>query len=133
MPTAIEEPTPSPMQRIGGTIALRNIIDDFVKRVMNDPMIGFMFRGVDPLTLSQREFEFTARFLGAKIEYTGRPIRDAHARHKIMGGQFDRRRKILHDVLMDHRVPPDVRAQWLEHVDKLRAAVTLQGRGECTD
>lgn len=129
MVTVVDEP--SPIRRIGGLVVLRDIIDDFVQRVVKDPMIGFMFRNVDPLALSQHEFEFTARFLGAPIEYSGRPIREAHAKHKIMGGQFDRRRKILHDVLMDHRVPPDVRARWLEHVDQLRNVVTRQGQGVC--
>jgi len=124
---------PSPIRRIGGMVGLRDIIDDFVRRVVEDPMIGFMFRSIDPLTLSQREFEFTARFLGADIQYSGRPLREAHARHRILGGQFDRRRKILHDVLLDHRVPPDLRARWLEHVDTLRSVVTQQGAGECSD
>lgn len=131
MTAVTDEPTP--IQRVGGPFALRNIIDDFVRRVVDDPMIGFMFRDIDPLVLAQREFEFTARFLGASIEYSGRPLREAHARHRIMGGQFDRRRKILHDVLIDHRVPPDLRAKWLHHVDRLRSVITQQGAGECSD
>ncbi|NJK90199.1 MAG: group 1 truncated hemoglobin [Myxococcales bacterium] len=130
--TALHPPE-SPIRRLGGLIALRTIIEDFVQRMVDDAMIGFMFRDADLLSLAQREFEFTARFLGANVPYTGRPLRDSHAPHRIMGGQFDRRKQILHEVLMDHRVPPDLRAQWLDHVEKLRPVITAQGRGVCTE
>ncbi len=119
------------LERLGGPSILRDIVEDFVGRLYDDRMIGYMFSGVDRLTLAQREFEFTARFLGADIEYSGRPIRKAHAKHRVMGGQFDRRTTILRETLADHAVPADVQREWLAHVEQLRGSVTRQSSGEC--
>jgi hemoglobin len=122
---------PTLYERLGGAEALRPIIHDFVQTMVQDMMIGFFFRDVDPAQLERREFQFTARFLGAQIPYEGRTIRAAHAPHPIMGGQFDRRRRILETCIDAHGVPPDIKAAWLEHVDRLRPQVTQDGPGRC--
>ncbi|MGF1511022.1 MAG: group 1 truncated hemoglobin [Myxococcota bacterium] len=121
----------SVFEELGGTPSVYPIIRDFVERMRNDVMIGFFFWNIDAERLVQREFEFTARFLGADVPYSGRPIRAAHGSHPIMGGHFDRRRKILEETLIDHGVPEAHREQWLTHVDRLRSAVTKDARGEC--
>jgi hemoglobin len=121
----------STYERIGGEARLRAVIDDFVDRMKRDTMIGFFFWNVDAERLAQREFEFTARFLGADLPYSGRPIRTAHAQHPIMGGHFERRRRLLEETLIDHGIAPELRAEWLAHVDKLRPAVTRDARGDC--
>lgn len=123
----------TPFERIGGEWALRAIISEFVEAMCDDPMIGFFFDGVDPHRLRDKEYEMTARFLGADVPYTGKGMRAAHARHPIMGGQFDRRRQILLEAIRRHRVPADVEARWLEHVDRLRPVITRDPRGACVD
>lgn len=118
--------------RAGGALKVRSIIDDFVDRMVGDLMIGFFFAGVDRDTLARREFEFTARFLGAQgIPYTGRPLRAAHAGRRIMGGQFARRKQLLAQTLQDHGVRRDVAEAWLAHVESLRDHVTSDAPGEC--
>lgn len=118
-------------EELGGEPVLRTIIREFVERMTSDAMIGTFFLNVDKKRLAEMEYRFTARFLGAEIEYTGKPIREAHAPHPIMGGQFDRRRKILEEVIDLYGVPPDVKRIWLEHVESLRPQVTRQATGEC--
>lgn len=118
-------------ERLGGEWALRPIIQEFVQRMTTDAMIGFFFRGVDPKRLEEMEYLFTAKFLGADVAYTGKPIREAHAPHPIMGGQFDRRRRILVETIDRHGVPADIKAAWLEHVDRLRPQVTGDAAGVC--
>lgn len=118
--------------RAGGEASVRAIIEDFVTRMMNDVMIGFFFAGVDRQQLVERELQFTARFLGSTShDYTGRTMRAAHAAHRIMGGQFDRRKHILRQVLHDHTVPDDVVQVWLDHVESLRDQVTADSPGSC--
>jgi hemoglobin len=121
----------TPFERLGGEWALRAIINEFVEEMVNDAMIGFFFRGVDVHRLRDKEYEMTARFLGAQIPYTGKGLREAHAPHPIMGGQFDRRRQILVEAMQRHRVPEDVARTWLEHVDALRGVITRDARGAC--
>lgn len=116
---------------LGGQPVLEKIIDAFVHTMVNDTMIGFFFRNVDVDRLKQREFEFTARFLGADLPYTGRPMPTAHAPHPIMGGQFDRRKQILKECIQAHGVAEPIQVAWLAHVEKLRPQITKDAPGVC--
>lgn len=116
-----------------GETALRAVLTDFYARVFGDVMIGFLFDGKDRQHLIEREFEFTANFLGADIQYTGRPIRVAHARSPIFGGHFERRLQILRETLRDHAVDPDVQQAWIDHSLALRSQVTKDKGSECED
>mgnify|MGYP001592958013 CR=1 FL=1 len=82
-----------------GADGLRRVIADFYDRLFADVMIGFLFAGKDKQRLIDREYEFTAHFLGADVAYTGRPLRQAHARSPILGGHFERRLQILRNTL----------------------------------
>ena len=117
--------------RIGGD-ALRRVIEDFYERVFADSMIGFLFEGKNKQRLVQKEWELTARLLGAsEVRYTGRPMREAHAKSAILGGHFERRRKILEETLTDHGVDAEVCAAWLDHTRALRPQVTADAGSDC--
>ncbi len=118
-------------ERLGGAAAVERIVSDFVDRVVSDMMIGFFFTKVPITRLKQREFEFAARHLGATLKYSGRNLDEAHGPHKIMGGQFNRRLRLLEQTLMDHQVPGDIIAEWLAHNESLRAQITLDGPFAC--
>ena len=118
-------------EQLGGEWSLRAIINKFVDTMLQDQMIGFFFSNVDIPRLKNREYEFAARFLGAPITYSGRELKQAHLRHKIMGGHFDRRRKILEETLAECNVPQNICKAWLSHVDSLRSEITLNVSGEC--
>jgi truncated hemoglobin YjbI len=88
-------PALTSFEALGGEAALRAIIDSFVDRIFDDLMIGYLFRAADRERVKAKEFEFAARHLGAAVEYTGRPLNEAHRAHRITGGQFMRRLQIL--------------------------------------
>ncbi len=113
----------SDYRRIGGEGPLRTIIDDFVDRVFDDVMIGFMFKGRSRERLREMEYQHAGAHLGGPQRYRGRDIAAVHAPLPIMGGHFLRRRKILQDTLEAHAVPADVATRWLAEVDRLRDAV----------
>ena len=119
--------------RIGGEPGLRAIIGDFVDRLFDDIMIGFFFRGVARERLKEFEFQHAAQHLGADIVYRGRPLTNAHSRHRIMGGQFARRKELLRKTLVQHDVAPDIIEAWLAHTESLRSQVTSDPDGKCTD
>ncbi len=121
----------SHFDRIGGEPALRAIIDEFVDRMFDDLMIGFFFRRASRERIKEMEYQHAAEHLGASITYGGRPLRAAHSSHRIFGGHFMRRKKILADVLDAHGVPADIRDAWLEHVESLRDQVTADSGSEC--
>jgi hemoglobin len=117
--------------RIGGEMKLRQIIDTFIDRVFSDKMIGFFFRNADKVRIKEMEFQLTAKFLGADIEYQGRPLKEAHSKHPIMGGQFMRRLQILRETLDTHAVPEEVREAWLSHTESLRPLITQDAGSDC--
>lgn len=118
-------------ERIGGEPALRSIIDRFVDRIFDDIMIGFFFRKAKRKRIKRFEYEHAAVFLGADAVYTGRDLEAAHAAHPIMGGQFDRRKQILREVLESFAVPDDVRDAWLEYTESLRPLITRDPDSDC--
>lgn len=116
-----------------GAEKLRAVITDFYSRVFGDVMIGFMFEGKNRQTLIDREYEFTANFLGGDVKYTGRSMRNAHASTPIFGGHFERRLQILRETLRDNAVDPEVQQVWIDHTLALRAQVTSDKGSECKD
>jgi hemoglobin len=122
---------PTLFDELGGEAALRRIVDRFVDRTFDDTMIGFFFRDASRARVKEKEFEFAARHLGASVEYTGRPLREAHAAHPIMGGQFNRRLQILKDTLDEMGAPVRVREHWIAHTERLRSQVTRNAGSEC--
>jgi hemoglobin len=121
----------SDYERLGGAAALGALMADFVATMVADPMIGFFFDGVDHARLLQRETELTAAMLGADVAYSGRPLREAHAPHPILGGQFMRRRELLRLAMARHGVPEDVAARLLAHTDRLRPLITREAGSAC--
>jgi hemoglobin len=115
----------------GGESALRALVQDFYDRVFPDVMIGYLFKGQDKDRLVQLELEFAMDLLGGTSEYTGRPMREAHAKHSILSGHFNRRLQILRETLADHEVPDAVREHWIEHSISLRDQVTPNTTGDC--
>ena len=83
---------------LGGEPALRRVIDRFVDRIFDDVMIGYLFRRADRARVKQKEFEHAAEHLGGPVKYRGKPLAQAHGPHRIMGGQFNRRRELLKEV-----------------------------------
>ena len=120
-------------EMIGGEGPLRAIIDEFVDRVFQDPMIGFFFRNVTQERIKKFEYQHAAEFLGEGTRYQGRPLRVAHAVHPIRGGHFERRKEILRQVLVAHGVAQEVITAWLEHIESLRSQITSDPGSECRD
>ncbi|HEX3852108.1 MAG TPA: group 1 truncated hemoglobin [Polyangiaceae bacterium] len=124
-------PAASSFETLGGEPALRLIIDSFVDRMFDDLMIGYLFRAADRERVKAKEFEFAARHLGAAVEYTGRPLKEAHRAHRVTGGQFMRRLQILKETLAEFHVPPEVSAQWIDHTLLLQAQITDNALDQC--
>jgi hemoglobin len=118
-------------EQLGGEQKLRAIINTFIDRVFDDRMIGFFFRNADRQRIKALEYQLAAHFLGAEVEYQGRPLDQAHAKHPIMGGHFARRRQILKETLELYHVPKPIREAWLAHTDALRPLITCQKDSEC--
>ena len=118
-------------EKLGGECRLRPIIDTFIDRVFDDRMIGFFFRNADRTRIKEMEYQLTAKFLGADIEYRGKPIGKAHANHPIMGGHFARRRQIFKETLESFQVAEEIKTALLQHTDSLRPLITPEPGSSC--
>jgi len=118
-------------EQMGGEAALRKVISRFVDRMFSDVMIGFMFRRANRARIEAMEYQFAARHLGAPVQYSGKPLSEAHAPHAINGGQFNRRSKLLADTLEEMNVPSHVRAHWMRNTEALRNQVLSKSGTEC--
>lgn len=118
-------------ERLGGEEKVRAIIDAFIDRVFADRMIGFFFRDADRKRIKELEYQLAAKFLGADVEYQGKPLHLVHAKHPIMGGHFERRRQILKETLEACDVPAFIRDAWLKHTDSLRPLITPEAGSDC--
>jgi truncated hemoglobin YjbI len=116
---------------LGGEAVLRPLIERFVDRVFDDVMIGYLFRGADRDRIKQKEYEHAAAHLGGPVVYTGRPLAQAHAPHRIRGGQFMRRVQILKETLAEYGAPPRVVEHFIQHTLSLQPLVTPDEGGQC--
>jgi hemoglobin len=117
--------------QLGGECVLRRIVGAFMDRVFEDRMIGFFFRNANKERIKEMEFQLAASFLGADLEYGGRPLDEVHSKHPIMGGQFARRLHLLREALEYYGVPPHIRDAWLEHSESLRPLITRDTGSDC--
>src|SRR4051794_19837367 len=101
-------PAPSLFELAGGEAGLRPVVNRFVDRVFEDVMIGYLFRNADRERVKLKEYEHAAEQLGGTVKYTGRPLAQAHAPHRIRGGQFMRRIQILRETLRESGLPEAV-------------------------
>jgi len=123
--------TLTPFEQLGGEAKLRAVIDTFVDRVFADRMIGFFFRSADKARIKEMEYQLAANFLGAHIEYGGRPLDQVHRKFPIMGGHFARRRQILKESIEAHGVAVEIKNLWLDHTDALRPLITPEADSGC--
>jgi len=110
-------------ERIGGRDGLTVIVEDFVSRVFDDFIIGFLFLGRDRERIVRHEVEHAAEHLGGPREYTGRPIARVHRPLPINRGHFRRRLALLRTVLRQHDVPDDIIERWIAADRRLEEAV----------
>ncbi len=122
---------PTLFDELGGEPVLRKIIDRFVDRMFDDVMIGFFFRKASRARIKEKEYEFAAEHLGAKVQYTGRALDKAHGPHGIRASQFMRRLQILKETLDEFAVPAKVREHWLDHTTALMSQVSAPDDDRC--
>lgn len=120
-------PTPPTLDQLGGLDGLRRILADFYDRLYADILIGFFFQPHPKEHLVEMQTRFMGRALGGAVEYTGKPVREAHEALPILPGHFDRRHAILRQVLEDHGVPDEAKRAWLTLDLRLRPLILRTG------
>lgn len=108
---------------LGGLEKLKQIVDEFVDKLVDDLMVGYLFSKSDKIRIKEKEFELLANILGAKIKYTGNSVKEVHKTLNIKSGEFERRKQILKEILLKYNCPENVMKAIMEHTEKLRFIV----------
>jgi hemoglobin len=74
---------------IGGADSVAVAVDKFYVRVLDDPALVGYFDGVDLKDLRAHQRAFIAAALGGPEVYSGRSMKEAHARLHIQPEHFD--------------------------------------------
>jgi hemoglobin len=119
----------TPYEAIGGEAKVRDVLRLLYDRLFEDPMVGFLFEGRDKGHIVEAQVSFTCAFLSGPQKYSGRSLPEAHAKLPLLPGHFDRRHRLLEDVLRDERVPEEVSRVWLRIDETLRPSVLLAAQG----
>lgn len=85
--------------RIGGLTTVRRVVDDFYRRVLQDPSLRPAFAGIDLERLREHQVAFLAAALGGADSYRGRSMEHAHRGLGITAQQFAGVTAHLHHAL----------------------------------
>ena len=88
-------------QQIGGADGISRLVDAFYSRVLSDPQLKPFFQGVRMAKLRRMQVELFSGALGGPLQYTGRPMAQAHRHLKIGLQDYQRFIRLLFDTLDD--------------------------------
>ena len=114
-------------ESIGGEEKVRAVLQALYDRLFDDPIVGFLFDGKDKAHIVAEQLVFTCAFLGGPQRYRGKPLPEAHAALPLLPGHFNRRHRLLEQVLDEQGVPSDVKRVWLNIDESLRTSVLAAG------
>lgn len=75
-------------ERLGGTAALRVVVDDFVNNVVADDLIRARFANADLPAFKDKLVDQLCMVTGGPCRYTGKSMKEAHAGMKLSEGEF---------------------------------------------
>jgi truncated hemoglobin YjbI len=111
-------------QKIGREKRLREILRKFYRRMSTDLLIGFYFDGKDLDAIADMQTLFLMRAMGARPTYTGKPPAKAHEElAPILSGHFDRRLRILEEVLREEGLNDEDIRIWITFENAFREGI----------
>ena len=114
------------VDRIGGPERLLELLDEFYERLAADVLVGFFFVGKDLGAIARGQRDFLMWATGAVTEKPAKhPITAHDELPPILAGHFDRRLRVLEEVLRKEGVAEEDIDAWRRLDDSFRGR--LQG------
>lgn len=113
-------------ERLGGYDAISGVVDEFLERVWDDPVVGrfFVGMGTDTRTqLRQKNKNLLCFNTGGPCRKINRPLNVTHRGLGITDQEFDIVVNHLDQTLKDFKVPEKERQEVMTKVGKLRSYV----------
>ena len=116
------------VDRLGGEARLRGILERFYGELVGDPMVGFFFAGHDLDKVIEGQYRFLLRAFGKVERFEGRNPGSAHVdMAPILRGHFDRRLRVLEQVLDREGLDPQDRDAWIRVEEGFRKLIQAPG------
>ncbi len=91
--------------QFGGRAGIDQIVEDFTKRILADPLIGDIFFAIDQVRFKRTLSEQFCYILGGPCDYTGRPMQSLHEAHGITQREFNTLVEALQLSMTEFKVP----------------------------
>ena len=110
--------------RIGGSEVISGLVDNFYKKVLEDPELSHYFKdaSMDKLLTMQKEFFSAAT--GGPLTYSGRPLRDVHRHMSISKREFARFTEHLIETLKEIGVEESASYEIISHFNLYADEIT---------
>jgi hemoglobin len=95
----------------------------FLQRMLDDPLLGWTFEGVDRPALQRHALVFVVAALGGPDLYLGRDLRTVHERFKLGNSHFDAAVVHLVDSLRDAGISDGVLGDLAIRLEPLRTLI----------
>jgi len=118
-------------ERLGGVYSIATVVDDFIDRVMVDPLLNANPRvdeahhRVSPAGFKYLVTEMVCWATGGPQQYTGRSMRDSHKDLMITQGEWEAFLDDFQQTLDKFAVPESEQAELKAIVDSTRADIVI--------
>lgn len=111
-------------EAIGGEARLEEILNTFYARLSEDVLVGFFFAGHDVKKIAGHQRDLLLKAAGMTPSYSGKLPASAHlSLPPILSGHFDRRLRILEEVLATFGLTAVQIATWVGFEEQFRSVV----------
>jgi hemoglobin len=98
----------------------------FLQRMLDDPLLGWTFEGIDREQVQRHALTFVIAALGGPDLYLGRDLRTAHARFELSNRHFDAAVEHLIASLNDAGISGGVLAELAVRLEPLRKQIVAR-------
>lgn len=100
--------------RIGGAPTVRDVVNRFYQRVLDDERLAGFFVGTDMSRLKRHQAQLISQVMGGPVVYDGRELHSAHVDLAIRPSDFAAVVHHLVAALQEAGAPPDVVSRVVE-------------------
>lgn len=118
-------------ERLGGVYAIATVVDDFIDRVMRNPVLNAnpkvdeAHHRVSPAGFKYLVTEMVCWATGGPQKYTGKSMKESHSHLDITLAEWDSFMDDFHACLNKFEVPPAEQAELVAIVNSTKADIVL--------
>lgn len=119
-------PAPTLYERLGGVYAIATVVDDFIDRVMNNPILNAnpkvneAHHKVPPPGFKYLVTEMVCWATGGPQKYTGKSMADSHTHLDITEGEWQAFVKDARDCFTKFQVPAQEQSELLAIIESTK-------------